>query len=153
MLLTVSTLAYIGANRSKGSFFRQTAKNNIPMLAQDVELIIKDFDLNEYIDGSCSAHIKAEHFIRRGKRILAFRSNLIKDNIFEKITGRLVSPTSEVAFSSDRAEGNIDASSSLVLSENVVIKINGRQIPANHSARLNFANKTIEVDEKKSFSY
>ena len=153
LLLSVSALAYVGVTRSKASAFRKTAENSSPVLAPDVEFMVNGFELNNYIDGSCSVHIKAKRLIRRGRRILAFSSNLIKDNLFEEITGRLVSKKSEVAFSSDRAEGNMEASKSLLLADNVVIKINGSQIPVKHTARINFADNTIEVDEKKQFNY
>lgn len=153
LLLSISIVAYIGITRSKAPAFRQKSEINAPVLAPDVELMISDFEFNNYIHGNCSAHIKAKRLIRRGRKVLAFRSNLIKDNQFEEITGNLVSSKSEVTFSSDRAEGNMDAASSLLLADNVVIKINGRQIPVRQTARINFSSNVIQVDQKKQFSY
>ena len=153
LLLSVSAVVYIGIHRSGSSALRRTAEDSSPALAPDVEFRLKDFEFNNFVDGNSTIQIKAKSMVRRGRKFLAFRSSLIKDNLFEEITGRLVSPKSKVTFSSDHAEGNMDAFKSLFLINNVVITINGKRVPVNHSARVNFRDCTIEIDEKKQISY
>jgi hypothetical protein len=137
----------------KRAVLPQTAGQNVPLMAPDVETMVTGFEFNNYIDGNSTLQIKAKKFYRRGKKVLAFRLNLIKDNIFDDIAGSLVSRNSEITFSSDHAEGNLNAEGSLQLFEKVVLKINGKSIPVKHNAQINFDSKTILVDEKRVIGY
>ena len=122
-------------------------------LPPDVEMQITNFELQNFVEGTCRVRIKARQMIRRGKKILGFRSNLVKNNVFYDMSGELTTPISKVNFSSGYAEWDMKAASSLLLTDNVSLNIQGKKVPVLKKAKIDFRNATIRVDDRTTLAY
>jgi hypothetical protein len=118
-------------------------QNPIP-LPEDVESVLKGFTYSETSNG-LQIEISGKQIIRRGKKILGLRSNLVKTNFIEEIRGTISAPKGLVVFSASDAEWDADAAHPLVLKKNVSVTVNGKTFPGAKNARLYIRQGILEV--------
>jgi|GEM_PF-6899411 len=150
LLGTLATLGGIAGSRSQRPGDVQAEARR---LAPDVDLLVNDFKYNDDLGGGSHLTLKAKRLVSRGRKILAFRSNLVKDNVFEEVSGRVATQRSEVTFAGDLAEGSFNLNGTLQLRGKVRLSVNGHEVPVRRTARIVFARKLIEVDEDATVSY
>jgi hypothetical protein len=148
-LLLVATLAALALTlRSplpdQGAADQPAPRESRP-LPDDVEGVLTSFSYSEAADG-VSIKISGKRVVRRGRRLLGLRSNLVKTNFIENIRGEVRSPKGTTVFSAARAEWDAEASRPLLLQKEVSLTVLGRPLARVKQARIHLDSGVIEVE-------
>lgn len=138
------------------SFYTTQSKISKPSgqqsLPEDVELKVEGYSFNEKYDG-VEVRIDGKRIIRRGRRVLGLRSNLVKTNFFEEIKGSLRSGKGVFTFSAKNGEWEADGSRPFVLRGDVAVTVNGKPIENVENARIFFKQGRLEVNNNMQKVY
>lgn len=121
-------------------------------LPEDVENVLKHYTYSEQ-SNQLHIEISGKQIVRRGKKILGLRSNLVKTNFFEDINGSVSGPSGKLAFSASDAEWDIDPAHPLLLKKNVSVTVNNRTFPNAKNARIYFRQGVVEVKSDRTEVY
>lgn len=129
---------------TKGGEPAPVAKRALP---DDVEGVLTSFNYSE-TDDQVSIRISGKRVVRRGRRLLGLRSNLVKTNFIEELKGEVRSAKGITTFSAARAEWDAEASRPLLLQKEVSLTVGGRTLTGVKQARIHLKSGVIEVDGK-----
>jgi hypothetical protein len=129
---------------TKGSAPAPAAKRALP---DDVEGVLTSFSYSE-ADDQVSVRISGKRVVRRGRRLLGLRSNLVKTNFIEELKGEVRSAKGITTFSAARAEWDAEASRPLLLQKEVSLTVLGRALTGVKQAKIHLKSGVIEVDGK-----
>lgn len=115
-------------------------------LPDDVEGVLTSFSYSEAGDGS-RIRISGKKVVRRGRRILGLRSNLVKTNFIEQITGTVRTAKGTTTFAAAQAEWDAEAARPLVLKKGVSLTVCGESLPQAEYARIDLKKGVVEVGE------
>ena len=154
LLLVFAAVAYNAIRSRYGNADTASVqtREKITQLPEDVENVIKRYRYQEMSDDR-EVSISGDQIVRRGKKILGLRSNLVKTNFFQGINGTVKSAKRTILFSASDAEWDADSAHPFILKDTVVVTINGTTLHNVRSARLYFKQGLIEVitDHKKVY--
>lgn len=151
-------LIYVAYSIDKKSSSRNTdsgpAKIGIDQLPPDVEFVLKDFNYNESSD-KWSIEISGKLSAMRGQKIMVFRSNLAKATYFELLRGTIRSSRHTVTFAADYGEWDNQKSTPFVMTRNVRLTVDNKQIRDVETLRLDMAGQQLIAvgKEKTRFAY
>jgi hypothetical protein len=131
---------------------KQSAAAPVPPLPEDVESVLKGYKYSE-TNGGLQINISGRQIIRRGKKILGLRSNLVKTNFFEEINGTVMGPKGSIIFSASDAEWDADTRHPLMLKKNIAVTINGEAFSRVRTAKIFFNQGRIEVTTTRTKIY
>ena len=93
-------------------------------LPEDVESVLKTFNYAQ-LDEKEKISISGKSVVRRGRRLLGLRSNLVKTNFIEQIKGSFRSAKGTTSFAASGAEWDADATHPLLLNKDVSVTLDG----------------------------
>lgn len=126
-------------------------KTVAPSLPPDVEGVMTSFSFSESAEDA-AVKISGKSVIRRGRRLLGMRSNLVKTNFIEDLSGSFRTANGVTSFRADQAEWEGQSARPLYLKKGVSISIDGKSLPQVKQATIHLARRIIEVDNGKSYS-
>jgi len=127
---------------------RPTVERRLPA---DVEMVVNDFNFqHEWEKGRIE--INGKRIVRRGRRFLAVRSNVLKTNLFTDITGSYASRRTTMIFRAKHAEWDMSIGKPLRLSRNLLLTVNGRVYEGFDLAEIFFEKGIIELHGKRSIT-
>lgn len=121
-------------------------------LPDDVEAVLTSFGYSE-ADEQVRIKISGKRAVRRGRRLLGLRSNLVKTNFIEQISGTVQSAKGTTTFAAARGEWDADSSRPLLLKKEVSLTVCGKPLAGVKSARIYLKSGVIEIDDGRSYSF
>jgi hypothetical protein len=115
-------------------------------LPEDVESVLKTFSYAQ-VDEKEKITISGKSVVRRGRRVLGLRSNLVKTNFIQQIKGSFRSSRGTTSFAASGAEWDADASHPLLLNRDVTVTLQGGTPARVKNARIYLGRGVIEVDD------
>ena len=115
-------------------------------LPEDVESVLKTFSYAQ-VDESEKITISGKSVVRRGRRLLGLRSNLVKTNFIEQVKGTFRSAKGATSFAASAAEWDADASHPLLLNRNVTVTLDGGSPARVKNARIYLKRGVMEVND------
>jgi hypothetical protein len=153
ILITVLSLLSMLVRSSllKEKSSTDTVKTVASVLPDDVEGVMNSFSYSEATD-EVRIKISGKRVVRRGRRLLGLRSNLVKTNFIDQLTGTIRTSKGTTTLSAAQAEWDAESSRPLLLKKNVTVTINERPLPRVKHARVFLKSGLIEVDDgRKSY--
>ena len=127
------------------------ATRAVKALPPDVESVLKSFSYSQ-TDAGEKVTISGKSVIRRGRRVLGLRSNLVKTNFISELKGSFRSPKGATSFAASVAEWDAEAAHPLLLNKNVSVTVNGKPLAGVVNARNYLKRGVLEVnDGSKSY--
>jgi len=121
------------------------------VLPDDVEGVLTTFSYSE-ADDEVKIKISGKRVVRRGRRLLGLRSNLVKTNFIEELTGTVRTSRGTTTFAADQAEWDAQSTGPLLLKKGVSVTINDKPLPQVKHARIYLKSGVIEInDDGKSY--
>ena len=110
----------------------------------DVDEVLQRFNYNENGEG---AHLKltGDLAVRRGKKILGFRSTLIKETRIDNLVGEWSGKERQIRFSAKKATWEMLKESPLILREGVAVSVNGVPVKDIDIAKLYLNKREMEI--------
>ena len=137
-------------------FMVWTRSNNVPQkpmaLPDDVETVVEGYKYAQVYE-DLRIEMSGKKIIRRGRKVLGLRSNLIKSSFFQGIEASLRTKQGTVHFSASAAEWDSDVSHPFILKEDVVVSVKDRLIPNVKTARVFFKQGLLEVNAGRKEIY
>jgi len=149
-LLLFAILAFIvGISLKLVSFYHtqpvsNTVQEKIRPLPADVEIVLKGYTYSETGD-DLTIQISGRQMVRRGRKMLGLRSNVVKTNFLKQIKGTLTTPKNIVAFSASDAEWDANPEHPLILTGAVSVTMNSKGFEKIKNARIFFNQGLIEI--------
>lgn len=154
-LLVVTVLAVISVLMHRSHQRQNAASDEVktvaPSLPPDVEGVMTSFSFSETEDDAL-VKISGKSVIRRGRRLLGMRSNLVKTNFITDLSGSIKTPNGVTSFKAAQAEWEGQPARPLLLKKDVSITIDGKSLPLVKQATVHLQKRVIEVDSGKSYS-
>lgn len=119
-------------------------------LPDDVEGVLTRFSYSE-VDQEVRIKISGKRVVRRGRRLLGLRSNLVKTNFIEELQGTVTTPKGTTTFSAAQAEWDAEPSRPLLLKKGVSLTVPGQHIAPVQQARIYLKRGVIQVDGARSY--
>lgn len=135
---------YVKAKRGN-----ETARPKLGVLPEDVERVLEGYRYMETNDNVRIA-ISGKRIIRRGRKVLGLRSNLVKTNFFESVSGTLRTDKKTVVFSAADAEWDADPSHPFILKRSVSLAVNERLFSHVKNAKIYFKQGVLEIDADRN---
>jgi hypothetical protein len=148
-------IAYSIHNKSaSGKKDSSAATGEMAQLPPDVEFVLKDFNYNESSDKG-SIEISGKLSAMRGRKVMVFRSNLAKATYFELLKGTIRSSRHTITFSADYGEWDNQKSTPFVMTRNVRLIVDNKQVRDVETLRLDMAGQQLIAvgKEKACFAY
>jgi hypothetical protein len=154
ILISVISLAIkvISARHINSGPVTKSPSEKINPLPEDVDVVVKGYSYSE-INDDIKISISGKEIVRRGKKVLGLRSNLVKANFLQGIKGAVKTPKGELLFSASDAIWDADPSHPLLLTKNVFVALHDKTIRDVKSARVYFKQKVIAVNSDRSKVY
>jgi len=128
-----------------------TVKAAASVLPDDVEGVMNSFSYSEATD-EVRIKISGKRVVRRGRRLLGLRSNLVKSNFIDQLSGTIRTSKGTTTFTAAQAEWDAESSGPLLLKKTVTVTINNKPLPRVKHARVYLKSGLIEVDDaRKSY--
>jgi hypothetical protein len=121
------------------------------VLPDDVEAVMNSFSYSEAID-QVKIKISGKRVVRRGRRLLGLRSNLVKTNFIDQLSGTIRTSKGTATFTAAQAEWDAESSRPLLLKKTVTVTINDKPLPQVKHARVFLKSGVIEVDDERRSS-
>lgn len=119
-------------------------------LPEDVEGVLTSFSYSE-ADQQVRIKISGKRVVRRGRRLLGLRSNLVKTNFIEEIRGTVTSAQGTSSFAAAQAEWDGESSRPLLLQEGVSLTVCGRPLAQVKQARIYLKSGLIATADGKTY--
>lgn len=149
LLLLLSMLVRSSLLKEKSS--ADTVKTVASVLPDDVEAVMNSFSYSEATD-EVKIKISGKRVVRRGRRLLGLRSNLVKTNFIDQLSGTIRTSKGTTTFTAAQAEWDAESSRPLLLKKTVTVTINNKPLPRVKHARIFLKSGVIEVDDdRKSY--
>jgi len=151
IVVIISLSLLVRSARVTGKPPVETGKAAARVLPDDVEGVLTSFSYSEAGE-DVRIKISGKRVVRRGRRLLGLRSNLVKTNFIEDLTGSYRRGKGTASFAATRAEWDAEASRPLLLNKDVSVTVNGTQLPGVKHAKIYLKSGVIEVnDDGKSY--
>ncbi len=151
--VVLSLFIEISSNQITTGSATKPLQEKIKPLPEDVENVMKEYSFQE-TNGDLQITISGKQIVRRGKKILGLRSNLVKTNFFQEIRGTVKTPKGIMQFSASDAEWDADTAHPLILTKNIEVTLHDKAYDHVKNARIYFRNSLIEIDaDRKKFYY
>lgn len=126
----------------------------VSQLPADVEHVLEGYQYTETVD-KLQISISGKKIIRRGRRVLGLRSNLVKANFFEEVHATIKYDQGQIIFSASAGEWDANSSHPFSLKEKVSMSINGKAIPRIKSAKVYLKQRIIQLnaDRKETIPF
>jgi hypothetical protein len=113
-------------------------------LSPDVDSVMRNFHFQENSD-SASIDIVGKEAVLRGRKVMAFRSNVAKTTFFKNLKGSIRSKKRDITFVADSGEWNTTKNSPFTLEQNIHLEVDGKVIPVVKSALIHFDRRIVEA--------
>jgi hypothetical protein len=123
-----------------------TTQSGVRTLPEDVESVLTSFTYSQESEDGKMA-ISGKRVVRRGRRLLGLRSNLVKMNFIEEIKGTLRTPKGTTRFAASDAEWDADSSRPLLLKRDVSVTVNGESLTQVKNAKIYLKRGVMEVND------
>jgi hypothetical protein len=114
-------------------------------LPEDVESVLKTFSYAQ-VDEKEKITISGKSVVRRGRRVLGLRSNLVKTNFIQDVKGTFLSPKGTTKFAASVAEWDAVETHPLLLNANVTVTVDGKPPAQVKNARIYLKRGVMEVN-------
>jgi hypothetical protein len=121
-----------------------TVKAAASVLPDDVEGVMNSFSYSEAND-EVRIKISGKRVVRRGRRLLGLRSNLVKTNFIDQLSGTIRTSKGTTTFTAAQAEWDAESSRPLLLKKAVTVTINNKPLPRVKHARVFLKSGVIEA--------
>ena len=117
---------------------------SVPRYPSDVDEVLQKFNYNEINDG-VSLKLSGALAVRRGKKILGFRSTLLKEVFIDNLAGEWSAKQQRIRFSAKKSTWDMRKETPLLLKEGVTVAVNGVPVKGVNFVKIYLSKKEMEI--------
>jgi hypothetical protein len=117
---------------------------SVPRYPSDVDEVLQKFNYNEINDG-VSLTLSGSLAVRRGKKILGFRSTLLKEVYIDNLAGEWSAKQERIRFSAKKSTWDMRKETPLLLKEGVTVAVNGVTVKGVNFVKIYLSKKEMEI--------
>lgn len=122
-----------------------SAQQARPALPPDVDSVMRDFSYQDKMPRA-TVDINGREAVLRGRKVMAFRTNLAKTTFLKTLTGSIASDKHTISFTADAGEWDATKNSPFVFEGNIRLKVDGKTVPDVKSFRIYFDRRVLEAE-------